>query len=122
MGINVDEKDLSEMEETDQAAVDILEAKVHNLKIEDRNRGLYSFVNKNLSREYVVFPEAIAGEPGENVYKFINKFIQAIHDSQVKEKDHVKVLTKHLAGEAKKTIGEHHKSLESAMEALEDYF
>ena len=85
------------------------------------SRGLNSFV-KNLSRENVVFPEAFAGEPGENVFKFKSKFIQAIHDSQVRDKDHVEVLRKHLTGEAKKLIGEHHKSLESAMEALENYF
>ena len=68
MGINVDEKDLTEMEETDQAAVDILEAKVHNLKIEDRTHGLYSFVNKNLSREYMWYSPKQSQESQEKMF------------------------------------------------------
>ena len=69
-----------------------------------------------------MFPEAFAGGLGENVFKFKDKFMQAIHDSQVREKDQVEVLRKHLTGEAKKLVGDHHKTLNSAMEALMDYF
>ena len=39
-----------------------------------------------------------------------------------REKDQVEVLRKHLTGEAKKLVGDHHKTLDSAMDALEDYF
>ena len=102
--------------------MDILTAKIENLKKEDKSRGLFTAVSKNLSRENVIFPEAFTGGLGENVFKFKDKFMQAIHDSQVREKDQVEVLRKHLTGEAKKLVGDHHKTLESAMEALEDYF
>ena len=57
-----------------------------------------------------------------DVFKFKDKFMQAIHDSQVREKDQVEVLRKHLTGEAKKLVGDHHRTLDSTMDALQDYF
>ena len=122
VGLDVEDKEISELKENVQNAVDILASKIGNLKSEDKTRGLFTAVSKNLSRENVVFPEAFAGGLGENVFKFKDKFMQAIHDSQVREKDQVEVLRKHLTGEAKKLVGDHHKTLKSAMEALMDYF
>ena len=90
--------------------------------MEDKSRGLYSLTNKNLARENVAFPEAFTGELGENVFRFKEKFLQAIQDSQVRDKDKVDVLRKHLTGEAKKLIGSHHTSLDDALEVLLGYF
>ena len=91
-------------------------------EFEDNNRGLFTGINKNLSRENVVFPEKFAGEPGDNVYKFKDKFLQALHDSQVREKDKVEVLRKHLTGQAKTLIGAHYTDIEKAMQSLIQYF
>ena len=122
VGLDVEANEITDLKENVQNAVDILASKIGSLKMEDKTRGLFTAVSKNLSRENVVFPEAFAGGLGENVFKFKDKFMQAIHDSQVREKDQVEVLRKHLTGEAKKLVGDHHKTLSSAMEALMDYF
>ena len=122
VGLDIEAKEITDLKEEVQNAVDILATKIENLKKEDKTRGLFTAVSKNLSRENVIFPEAFAGGLGENVFKFKDKFMQAIHDSQVREKDQVEVLRKHLTGEAKKLVGGHHKSLDSAMDALEEYF
>ena len=45
-----------------------------------------------------MFPEKFSGEIGENVFRFKVKFLQALLDSQVREKDKVEVLRKHLTG------------------------
>ena len=78
--------------------------------------------NKSLAQENVVFPEAFTGELGENVFKFKQKFLQAIQDSQVWDKDKVEILRKHLTGEAKKLIGSHYADIEDALEALTSYY
>ena len=69
-----------------------------------------------------MFPEAFIGELGENVFKFKQKFLQAIQDSQVRDKDKVEILRKHLTGEAKKLIGSHYAVIEDALEALTSYY
>ena len=93
-----------------------------NLKSEDSSRGLFTAVNKNLSRENVVFPENFTGEFGENVFKFREKFEQALTDSQIREKDKVEVLRKHLSGKAKKIIGDHYSDINKALDSLIDYY
>ena len=122
VGLDLDPKEISDLKGVVQNAVDALSNKIENLKLEDKSRGLFSAVSKNLSRMNTVFPDAFAGELGENVYKFKDKFMQAIHDSQVRDKDQVEVLRKHLTGEAKKLVGDHHKDLDSALKALVDHF
>ena len=122
VGLDIEEKEINDLKEVVQHAVDALATKISSLKNEDKTRGLFTAVSKNLSRENVVFPEAFAGSLGENVFKFKDRFMQAIHDSQVREKDQVEVLRKHLTGEARKLVGEHHKTLDSAMDALLEYF
>ena len=120
--MNLDPKEISDLKEVVHKAVEALSIKIEELKIEDKSRGLFSAVSKNLSRMNTVFPDAFAGKLGENVFKFKDKFMQAIHDSQVRDKDQVEVLRKHLTGEAKKLVGDHHKDLDSALKALVDHF
>ena len=122
VGIDISSQELLEMKEVVQEAVDALTMKMDNLKLEDRNRGLHSAINTRTAKESVVFPDAFEGKRGENVYKFKQKFEEAVADAQVREKDKVEVLRKHLVGEAKKLIGDHHVSLETAMQTLIDYF
>ena len=94
IGIDVNAELIENMKKTVSDSVDALQKQIENLKLEDKNRGLFSAVNKNLSRENVVFPEKFSGDPGENVFKFKEKFLQALLDSQVREKDKVEVLRK----------------------------
>ena len=94
IGIDVNAELIENMKKTVSDSVDALQKQIENLKLEDKNRGLFSAVNKHLSRENVVFPEKFSGDPGENVFKFKEKFLQALLDSQVREKDKVEVLRK----------------------------
>ena len=110
------------MKKTVSDSVDALQTQIEDLKLQDKNRGLFSAVNKNLSRENVVFPEKFSGDPGDNVFKFKDKFLQALLDSQVREKDKVEVLRKNLVGQAKTLIGAHYTDIDKAMKSLIDYF
>ena len=105
IGTKIEEKELFDMKEMVQACLDLIENKTENLKREDNSRGLFTAVNKNLSRENVAFPESFSGEFGENVFIFKEKFLQALSDSQIREKDKVETLRKHLSGNAKNIIG-----------------
>ena len=96
VGLDIDPEDIESMKTSVKSAVDSLTNVLKNLELEDKSRGLYSLTNKNLARENVAFPEAFTGELGENVYQFKDKFLQAIQDSQVRDKDKVDVLRKHL--------------------------
>ena len=69
VGLNIDAKDITDFKEKFQNALDILATKIENLKKEDKTRGLFTAVSKNLSRENVIFPEAFAGGLGKNVFK-----------------------------------------------------
>ena len=122
VGLAVQDTEVMNMKETVQAALDALTAKVDNLKLEDKKRGLFSNIKKSIPKDDIVFPEAFRGIPGENVFRFKEKFMRAIFDSQVREKDKVEVLRKHLTGEAKKLIGDHYLEVDSAMDALVSYF
>ena len=113
---------LEDMQTTVKSGVDTISQAIRNLEFEDKSRGLYSLTNKSLARENIVFPEAFTGELGENVFKFKQKFLQAIQDSQVRDKDKVEILRKHLTGEAKKLIGSHYADIEDALEALTSYY
>ena len=70
IGTKIEEKELFDMKEMVQACLDLIENKTENLKREDNSRGLFTAVNKNLSRENVAFPESFSGEFGENVFIF----------------------------------------------------
>ena len=122
VGLNIDAKEILEMKESVQASLDAMVNKIENLKLEDNTRGLFTAINKNISRENVVFPENFSGEFGENVFKFKEKFLQALLDSQIREKDKVEVLRKHLSGHAKTLIGSHYTSIDKALESLLSYF
>ena len=87
----------------------------------DKNLGLYSLVDSK-SKTLVQYPDSFGGSLGENVFKFIKEFKEAIVSDHVRKADEVKTLLKHLTGDAKKTVGEHHKTLESALQQLEDNY
>ena len=122
VGIDIDEAEITKMSDEVNRCVDVLITKMEIFKFEDDTRGLFTGINKNLSRENVVFPEKFAGEPGDNVFKFKEKFLEALHDSQVREKDKVEVLRKHLTGNAKTLLGDHYTDIEKAMQSLIEYF
>ena len=118
IGLDIDPQEVLTMKEKVQEVVDALTVKIENLKLEDKSRGLFSGAKWNMPKESIVFPESFSGQPGENVFKFKQKFEQAIFDAQIRERDKVEVLRKHLTGGAKEIIGDHHKDLDSAMDAL----
>ena len=122
IGLDIDAEVIDNMKKNVSESVNALQTQIENLKLEDKTRGLFSAVSKNLSRENVVFPEKFSGEPGDNVFKFKEKFLQALLDSQVREKDKVEVLRKNLVGHAKNLIGAHYTDIDKALKSLEDYF
>ena len=121
VGIDLNPEEILKMKEIVQDAVDSLEAKMDNLELEDKSRGLYS-LSKGRGKDTVVFPEPFSGKDGENVFLFKRKFEQAIFDSQIREIDKVDVFMKYLKGQAKQLMSEHYDDLTTAMKALVSYF
>ena len=58
----------------------------------------------------------------QNVDKVVKDFEDAIASDHVRKADEVRMLIKCLKGDAKKTIGDHHKSLEAALDQLRDNY
>ena len=114
--INVDP-----MVEDADTLLDLLATKVESLKLVDKERGLYT-LTASKSKVTRVFPPTFSGQVGENIYRFTKDFEEAILANQVREADKVKTLRKHLAGEAKQKIGDHHKDVKAALGALIEYF
>ena len=67
-------------------------------------RSLYS-LNKEV-RETAVYPSAFSGQAGQNILKFKEKFLNALEANQIRERDKVEVLKKHLKGYPKESIGD----------------
>ena len=115
------ENEKEQVKENIEALKDALSDKVSLLGVEDNDRGL-SCRAENKSKDTVVYPAAFKGELGENVFKFVEEIKGAITDAQVKKSDQVKTLLKYLGGEAKKRCGDHYTDLESALEALKEFY
>ena len=101
--------------------VELVTEKVSKLILADKNLGLYS-LTENKSKSTVQYPDPFGGTLGENVFKFIKEFKEALAADQVRKADEVKTLIKYIKGDAKMTIGEHHISLNSAIKQLEDNY
>jgi len=86
------------------AAVDnpchVISSKVDVLYAEDEKQGLYSRSERK-SKDTVVYPDIFHGVLGDNVYRFMKQFKDAVVESQVKRSDQVKTLQRYLGGEAK---------------------
>ena len=99
----------------------VKENKVAAIANEDNKRGLSSLCD-NKHKASVVFPEPFKGHYGENVFKFREEITAAIRDSQVKKADQVRTLLKYLKGDAKSKVGDHHPSMEVALDALVAFY
>ena len=91
-----------ELESAVKETFDLIEEKIADLKKVDSKRCLFSL--SRTVKELAVYPEAFGGEKGENVYKFRDKMTEAITANQIREKDKVDVLRKHLRNTAKDMI------------------
>ena len=91
-----------------------------DLKKVDEERCLYS-LSKSV-KEVAVYPKTFTGSADDNIHKFKEKMIEAIRTNQIREKDKVEVLRKHLGGRALKMVGEHFDKLDDAFEVLLDHY
>ena len=107
----------SQVEKEFDDLLDCIETKVKELTLLDTNLGLHTLAPSKV-KENIVYPEPFKGTPGEDVYKFVQEFKEAIAADQVRTSDEVKTLLKYVKGEARKTIGDHHKELDEALNDL----
>ena len=118
VGLDLNSEDLDNLKTEIKSLCDTIEARMETLDLEDKSRGLYSSIGKNMSRDNVVFPDPFSGEEDQNVHEFVREFKQAMQDSLTREKDQLKVLMKHLTGNAKTFVMGNHSNLDSAVKAL----
>ena len=117
----VDDDIKAEFENTYKETVKVITDKISQLLLADKNLGLFS-LTENKSKSIVQYPDTFGGSLGENVFKFVKDFRDAIEADQIRKADEVKTLLKYLKGDAKSNIGEHHKTLDSALKQLEDNY
>ena len=120
VGLDVSKEKKDEYKDQVQKISEILKAKIAELKREDSEKALFS-LSKPV-KEDSLYPKPFGGTKGEDVYKFRQKFLEAIEANQVSEKHKVEVLRKHLRGTALDNTGDHFASLDLAMKNLVESF
>ena len=121
VNVTFDSNTKAELDSEFDKLLKIVEEKVKKLILMDAELGLYTLAPSKV-KENIVYPKPFEGTPGEDVYKFVLEFEEAMAADQVRTKDKVKTLIKYLKGEAKKTIGEYHKTLDDALNDLKNSF
>ena len=119
VGVDVDPKLKKEMDDAFEEALDGITNKIEHLVLKDKKLGLFSLA-PNKVKENIVYPPAFSGNTGENVFKFVKEFKDAIDADQIRKSDQVKTLLKHIKGSAKLTVGDHFKDIDSALKALQE--
>ena len=121
LSVEIDDETKTEFNDTYKLMVDAVTAMTKELNETDKNLGLYALTDSK-SKSTVQYPEPFGGVLGENVFKFIKDFEDAISSDHIRKADEVRMLVKYLKGDAKKTIGDHHKTLDSAIDQLRDNY
>ena len=121
VSIDVDELLVNQYQASYDNMVKDVTGMMEKLAVADKDLGLFS-LSDSKSKTIVQYPDSFGGGLGENVFRFIKDFKDAIQSDHVRKADEVKTLIKHLKGDAKANIGEHHKTLEAALKQLEDNY
>ena len=120
VGLKVDNSAVLKINQDFSSLKETVKQKLNDLKSADEERCLFSL--SKAVKEVAVYPSPFSGAAGENVYKFRDKFMEAIISNQVREKDKQEVLRKHLKGVAKEVVGEYQDTFKDAMETLVNRF
>ena len=120
IGLDLDQKSKDNLADLVKKAKTAVDTKVTELKDVDSTRALFS-LSKSV-KEMAPYPKAFEGKKGEDVYKFKQKFMEALAVNQVSEKQKIEVLKKHLRGIAFENTGDHYATFDLAIKALVDKF
>ena len=121
ISVDIEESVKTEFDTTYEEMSATVNDMITKLNKTDKDLGLFSLCDSK-SKQVVQYPEAFTGLLGENIYKFIKEFKDAIMGDQVRKADEVRMLSKYLKGEAKACIGDHHKTLDTALEQLKENY
>ena len=121
LSFEIDAAVVTEFSEAYQNMSTVVANKIAELNKLDKDLGLFS-LSDTKTKASVQYPDPFSGALGENVFKFVKEFKDAIQSDQIRKADEVRTLMKYLKGNAKQTVGEHHISLEKALEQLSDNY
>ena len=122
ISIDIEDEDLeSRFKLAFETMLTAVTTKIEELGKADKKFGLYS-LDESKSKKSVEYPRKFSGNKGEDVFKFIKEFKDALDVDQVRKADEIKVLQKHLEGKAKTCVGDHHKDVEAALKQLKETF
>ena len=121
VSIIVDDEVKNSYNEAYNDMVKIVTDTMSTLLLADKDLGLYSLADSK-TKGTIQYPDSFGGKMGEDVFKFIKEFKEAVIADHVRKADEIKTLIKYLKGDAKASIGQHHKTLESALQQLEDNY
>ena len=97
-----------------------IKEKMEDLTTADISRQLFTLTKP--VKEVAVYPAPFGGTPEENIYKFLDKMLEVLTANQIREKDRVDVLKKHLKGFPKNLINDAQKTFEQAKTVLLDTY
>ena len=120
LGLDLSKDTMDNLNEKVSKLREVFDSKKEELLEVDKTRGLYSL--SKAVKEVAVYPPAFGAGTGEDVFKFKEKFVEAVNANQVREKDKIEVLRKHLKGKAKDIFGDHYESFDVAIKALVNMF
>ena len=121
VSVEIDAELKADLENNYKEMMDSVSKMISDLDKSDKDLGLYALTDSK-PKSTVEYPDPFTGLLGENVFKFIKEFEEAIAADRIRKADEVKTLIKYLKGGAKLTIGEHHSTLSSAIEQLKDNY
>ena len=88
LSVEIDDETKTEFNDTYQLMVDAVTAMIKELNEMDKNLGLYALTDSK-SKSTVQYPEPFGGVLGENVFKFIKDFEDAISSDHIRKADEV---------------------------------
>ena len=121
VGISVNQDIKEKFENELKDTIDKVCTLVASLKVMDKEKGLHTLAPSKV-KENIVYPKVFSGKSGENVFKFVKDFQDAIAADQVREVDKVKKLMLLLKDDAKRAVGEHYKDVQEALDELKRSF
>ena len=98
VSIDVDELLVNQFQTSYDNMVKDVTGMMEKLAVADKDLGLFS-LSDSKSKTIVQYPDSFGGGLGENVFRFIKDFKDAIQSDHVRKADEVKTLIKHLKGD-----------------------
>ena len=99
VSVDIDEEVRTEFQTTYKETVELVTKFMSELTVADKDLSLHNLTDTK-SKATVQYPDLFGGSLGENVFRFIKEFREAIEADHIRTADQVKTLLKYLKGKS----------------------